>query len=364
MRLEGPVLGRSVPELVKDSQLLRRVLGPFAYLIAGARPKSNAWLMRRRDIADARAICGQLLAEHHRHLAAGSWRLLLRQKKRRRGRPVRATLVHESVALSEVLDLWALNLGGFAVWFDDWEGSLDPIAKQDGALDAKILMPRASSGNTLLFDLDRRSVLRLRQTVYPPEYERQRRSFSSHVRSVPFDVLPDRRGIVEPFVSGHTLAVAGWGTKVKAIEQVLQRLPEVSLTTGFGDSVECLTSAIDDSDEQLGAREHRAGLSAWLGAAPVALSHGDLHPGNVRITDAGPVCVDLDSVSARPAWVDGLTLVMHAMSQAGKSGEGDPADLEPALHRFLQKVIPTEPPPDWRQLAQVAFGLVRAQAFG
>jgi hypothetical protein len=223
---------------------------------------------------------------------------------------------------------------------------------------AKIVMPR-HSGKILLFDFERQEVLRLYSAPVDTEYELLRRVFASHVVSVPFEVLPARRGIIEPFIQGRQLDTLEWGVQVQVATQILDRLPGISRSLSQRSSVERLASAIDASDGEFGAHALKRELLAWLGPVPIVPAHGDLTPSNIRMPESGPVCVDFDGISEQPAWFDELNLAFRLMSQGKKLGEATPREaLGPAVHRFLQRVTLTAPPPGWHRLVGLAYSLV------
>lgn len=348
------MFGRIVPSAVWDSSPVRSIRRPFA----AAMEPANAWLKSRRDILRARDLGERLLTEHNGNLAAGGWRLLL-IRIRRRGGQVRSMLVHESLSLDEALNVWDLSEEYAEAWFDDWRTSVQPSGvESDLRLEATIVMPRHSE-TSLLFDFQRRVVLRRTAVTITPEYERLRRSFSRYVPSTPFEVLPDRQSILESLVEGHQLSDVTWEAKVEAVMELLERLPRVLVESGEGDSIECLSTAIDAADPMLGVLERRSEIIGWLGAAPKIPSHGDLVPGNIRLTDSGAVCVDFGACAIQPAWFDGLKLALWVVRDAERTGVGDPSALESSLHQFLRRVTPGSPPHDWRRLAGLTFAALR-----
>lgn len=156
----------------------------------------------------------------------------------------------------------------------------------------------------------------LHDRLVPERYEELRNELQSFVPGPAFTVSQHRDAIVDGFVDGKPLSLHSSSDQVLHARTLLEQLSCASSSASDSDrptsSLPTLLQSLGNSclGAEFSGRERVAGLVA----APQAVSHGDLHPGNVIVTTASfrPVVIDWEPayLAKRPYWFDALTLLL------------------------------------------------------
>jgi hypothetical protein len=206
-----------------------------------------------------------------------------------------------------------------------------------------IVMLRGKS--RLVFRPQTSEILRFESRGYSGTYERLRREFAAAVPSAGFRIVHDGTAIEEELVDGVPLR----NLEPRRAEEIIVRLlaqlgaaVEQWGAIGHGPSDAWLRSAASSAPSPTAGGDLDRGLIAWLGASPLVPSHGDLHGPNV-IARPEPVCIDFDTIDLRPAWFDGMTLVLRSVSWGLVPRHAVIGPFE----EYLRRVVPGGPPDGW-----------------
>lgn len=223
---------------------------------------------------------------------------------------------------------------------------------------AMLLMPRRD--RQLLFDFDQNVVLQRQEDAFSSDYGSLRKSFACFVSSAAFEIQADRTKMVEELVQGESLMALSAEERVPVVRECLAQLSDLVKAEDRGSSRRMLEEALCDGERRLPrVNSLRGSLLSWLGEAHLVPSHGDLSPNNIRVTNNGPVCYDFETVHLRPAWFDGVDLLLRArFFTRGELGLELSASLEPDLVTFLRLAIPGEMPSQWRRLILIGHELL------
>jgi hypothetical protein len=290
------------------------------------------------------------------YLAPGAWRVL-KFRKRKPGSVTEFLLIHESSDPHSILrDVVRCDVDRYRIWSRPFRRLTRLSGREltdEGVLTATAVLPR-HSGKVLCFDLDRRLVARITSSVFTPEYERIRNTFSARVPSVPYKVLPGRFAIQEPFIDGPLMASVSIEAQVVATLGLLELFPGLIADARPGDSGPFLEEAIERTEPGDPVRSNAHAVKAWLAAAPCVPAHHDLQPVNLIVGTEGPICSDFGGVGWAPTWFDGATLTFSVLGRAVEAGDLEQVEaLTAGLERFLIRTTGPGPeglPSDWRRL--------------
>jgi hypothetical protein len=183
-----------------------------------------------------------------------------------------------------------------------------------------IWLARTYTPESVLFDMARRRVLRIRE-----EGDQARsdvpRLLSPHLDVAPFVALPGQRLFVEEYVLGELFASASTERRFAAFRRLLEGYTSLVLARRTGSAEPLVAAAMRRADSVT----MPPALAAWLddnvasllsGAHrwPLVPSHSDLTGDNVLLRAGHPVLIDFEWAGYYPFFYDPLSLVIREAS--------------------------------------------------
>jgi hypothetical protein len=183
-----------------------------------------------------------------------------------------------------------------------------------------VWLARRYTPENVLFDVERRRVLRIREEGDQTRSDVPRR-LSRHLDVAPFTALPGQRLFVEEFLRGELFAAAPSARRFAAFRRLLEGYTSLVLADRAGSAEPLVATAM----QRAGSATLPPVLAAWLdgnvatlltGAHrwPLVPSHSDLTGDNVVLRAGHPVLIDFEWASYYPFFYDPLSLVIREAS--------------------------------------------------
>lgn len=181
-----------------------------------------------------------------------------------------------------------------------------------------LLLP--ASGDALLLDPDRQQCLRLLESPLRDVVLETRVALSRHLRTPRFELSPDKMQLTEALIVGAPLVDASAKVRAHAVAALLRGYTAHASANRAGTAGPLIREAIallEIDGVPAGLRraveEHNVARIAetW----PLVPSHGNLHPGNIIITDGGPTLIDFQSARSQPFFFDPVHLISFEARQ-------------------------------------------------
>lgn len=194
---------------------------------------------------------------------------------------------------------------------------------RDHANRYSIRLQTADTPESVLFDVDRRRVLRVRHADPDSARAEIPTRVGHHVQVAAFEVLAGGRLFVEELVEAETLS---------SVTDPVRRLQVVtSLVQGYADLVRAETAGtaralLDEAVASARSVPLPVGLGAWLdqnaermlaraAAWPLVPSHSDLTASNILLRQGEPVLIDFEWAGYYPFFYDPTSLLLREAAE-------------------------------------------------
>jgi hypothetical protein len=182
-----------------------------------------------------------------------------------------------------------------------------------------VRLPRTYRPESVLFDLEGRRVLRVRDGAPDPARVDVPTLLGRHVGVAPFEVLDGGRLFVEELVEGETLdSMRDPALRLEVVRSLFSSYAGIARTEGRATARPLVEEAVESASASAvppalwtWLEANRSRLLAQSDAWPLVPSHADLTGSNILVREGAPILIDFEWAAYCPFFYDLAALLLR-----------------------------------------------------